>query len=41
MNKPAHATPALCREQARSAWQRGDMALAEQAFLRLLEARRR
>ena len=37
MNKPPHATPASCREQALAAWQRGDLALAEQAFLRLLE----
>ncbi|MES1153570.1 MAG: aspartyl/asparaginyl beta-hydroxylase domain-containing protein, partial [Rhodanobacter sp.] len=39
MNKPPPATPAICREQALAAWQRGDMAMAEQAFLRLLEVR--
>ena len=37
MNKPSPATPAICREQALAAWQRGDMAIAEQAFLHLLE----
>lgn len=37
MNKPPPASPAICREQALAAWQRGDMATAEQAFLRLLE----
>jgi aspartate beta-hydroxylase len=37
MNKPPHATSAICREQALAAWQRGDMVIAEQAFLRLLE----
>jgi aspartate beta-hydroxylase len=38
MNKPPHATPAICREQALAAWQRGDMAVAEQAFQQLLES---
>lgn len=37
MNQPPPATPASCREQALAAWQRGDVAMAEQAFLRLLE----
>lgn len=37
MSNPPNATPATCREQALAAWQRGDMAMAEQAFLRLLE----
>ncbi|WP_426701018.1 aspartyl/asparaginyl beta-hydroxylase domain-containing protein [Rhodanobacter sp. Col0626] len=37
MNKPPHATSESCREQARFAWQRGDLAAAELAFLRLLE----
>jgi len=39
MGNPPNATPATCREQALAAWQRGDMAMAEQAFLRLLEVR--
>jgi len=38
MNKPPPATPAICREQALAAWQRGDMAVAEQAFEQLLES---
>lgn len=38
MNQPPDAIPAS-REQALAAWQRGDMAAAEQAFLRLLEQR--
>ncbi len=37
MSKPTSATPASCREQARAGLARGDMALAEQAFSRLLE----
>lgn len=37
MDNPPNATPATCREQALAGLQRGDMALAEQAFLRLLE----
>jgi aspartate beta-hydroxylase len=31
-------TPAICREQALAAWQRGDMAMAEQAFQQLLDS---
>jgi aspartate beta-hydroxylase len=38
MSNPPNATPAICREQALAGLQRGDMAFAEQAFLRLLEA---
>jgi aspartate beta-hydroxylase len=38
MNNPPPVTPARCREQALAAWQRGDMAAVELAFLRLLEA---
>jgi len=42
MNAPSddrlEATAATCRAQARAALQRGDVALAEQAFSRLLEA---
>jgi aspartate beta-hydroxylase len=34
---PPEATVAACRAQARAALQRGDLALAEQAFARLLE----
>jgi len=37
MQPPSLAVSAACREQARAAWQRGDAAAAEQAFLRLLE----
>lgn len=39
MNKPSDASPASCRERALAAWQRGDLAAAEQAFQRLLEVR--
>lgn len=38
MNQPPHAHPASCRERARAAWQRGELAPAEQAFLQLLES---
>ena len=37
MDKPPNATPATCREQALAGLQRGDIALAEQAYLRLLD----
>jgi aspartate beta-hydroxylase len=37
MNKPPTTISASCREQALAAWQRGDTAAAELAFLRLLE----
>jgi aspartate beta-hydroxylase len=37
MNKPPPVTSAGCREQALAAWRRGDLAVAEQAFSRLLD----
>jgi aspartate beta-hydroxylase len=37
MDNPPNATPATCRAQAHAGLQRGDVALAEQAFLRLLD----
>ena len=37
MSKPTTATPASCREQALAGLERGDLALAEQAFSHLLE----
>lgn len=37
MNNPHDAGSANCREQALAAWQRGDLALAEQAFRQWLE----
>lgn len=39
MDTPPEATVAACRAQASAALQRGDLALAEQAFSRLLELR--
>jgi aspartate beta-hydroxylase len=39
MNKPPPVSSASCREQALAAWQRGDLAMAEQAFSRLLDVR--
>lgn len=37
MDNSPNATPATCRAQAHAGLQRGDVALAEQAFLRLLD----
>lgn len=37
MDNPPNVTPATCRAQAHAGLQRGDAALAEQAFLRLLD----
>src|SRR5690348_17918892 len=39
MDTPPEATVMTCRAQARDALQRGDLALAEQAFARLLQLR--